>query len=177
MNVKLENAILFHSLKHHLARIRQFVIDYQNNVNGQTILLIKSLGQSQFDLYLGALTIEQILKETSSFLLDNNFITRLYYKSWVEANQGYRQITLSDNSTWTLRFLDQPKFVHIHPSRYAQHTTRIKANAMKTAILLQLFERELSYESINEVRKLLELSPVSLRADLSGMEKAYGLLK
>ncbi len=171
----MNDAYLFHDFKHHLSTIKQFLVDNKKEVNEEVLFTLKSLGNSKFDLYLGALNVDEILKEIREYLVSNSLINKDNYKQWIASSKGYRQVKLSDDSTWTLRYLEQTAYVHIHPSRYAKHTVRIGAKAMKTALLLKLNDLPCEHDSVNAVRLLLQLSPISKHSKMEGIKKAYAL--
>jgi hypothetical protein len=56
----------------------------------------------------------------------------------VETNGGYRLITAAaDTSVWVLRFAaEDHRYVHVHPGRWTPHTRRVRANVVKTAVMV-----------------------------------------
>lgn len=140
---------------------------------------VKTLGASQFDLYMGQLGPEEIC---AMVLAQVEHHTKASYQQWILENNGYRELTLPDTSVWTLQYLPKPAFVHLHPSRYSPHTLRMKANAMKSIVCYLLAENP-SAETINIKRlnalraRYLQLPPVDPNGNYEEMRKIYGLLK
>ncbi len=167
--------IIFNALKHHLGFIRSFA--QQIGTENLCTDLLK-IGGSQMDLYIGDLTIEQIFEETAIFLHKNDWYDVGKYKEQLIKKGHYIECDLSDGSTWTLRLgIDDTQYIHIHPSRYAQHTQRVKAGVLKTAIaFLVRRETDLSTATINAVRKELGLSPVKNLENFTGFRAILDLI-
>lgn len=142
---------------------------------------LKRLGTSQFDLYLGCLSLEAIFEDIAAGLAQEGIGDKAVYRAWIAANAGYRTLLLRDGTGMTLRYLEQEQFIHIHPSRYAVHTVRVKANAMKTALMyLHVYGvgdgAAPDTDRINHVRRYLHLSPVSGKAGVDEIRKCMNLL-
>ena len=167
--------IIFNAIKHHLGFIRTFV-EHTDNKNLSTDLL--KIGGSQMDLYIGDLTTEQIFAETTAFLHKNDWYAVDKYKEQLKNNGHYIECILSDDSTWTLRLgIDDVQYIHIHPSRYARHTLRVKAGVLKTAIaFLARQETDVSTGTVNVVRKDLDLSPVKSLEGFTGFQTVLDLI-
>ncbi|RAI97547.1 hypothetical protein LX64_05055 [Chitinophaga skermanii] len=171
--------ILFHPFKHHLATINAFITSHQGQLP-QHIQTVKTLGASQFDCYTGMLTVEELEAQTGEQLRLLHIHTKEEYAAWIAEHDGYREITLSDGATWTLRMIDKPNFVHLHPSRYAKHTVRVKANAMKTLVCCMMMEAAatLDIERLNFYRaNFLQLPPLVEQGNHEEILKVYALLK
>jgi hypothetical protein len=72
-----------------------------------------------------------------------------------------------DGSRWVLRLGDETgRYVHVHPARRAPHTRRVRANVLKTAILVPADAAvhggdPFDIARINQVRgQYLGLSPI-----------------
>ena len=169
--------ILFHSFKHHYLSCFEWVMKNNNKWDNEVDLMLKSLGSSQLDMYTGGLTVNDIKKEIYSFLNKADLIAKENYAHWI--NNGYRELILSDGSTWTLRFLEREEYVHIHPSRYSAHTLRIKANVLKTVLCTLLFVEDwqkIDAARINEYRiNMLNLSPIDVEKEHSEITKVIKL--
>jgi hypothetical protein len=164
--------IVFNSIKHHLGFIQAYVA--QGNCENVYTDALK-IGGSQMDLYIGNLTIKAIKSEIIAFLDENDFLEIKKYKCQLAAQGNYFECTLSDNSIWTMRMgIDDAQYIHIHPSRYALHTTRVKAGALKTAIAF-LIENpaNLTTIAINEIRQKLKLSPIK---DIDHFKKIHEII-
>lgn len=174
--------VLLHALKHHLPTLADFVREAYTQAAEQFMPAIKTLGASQFDLYTGAMSVQDIISHSLLQLRQEGICTRQTYGHWIDAHNGYATLSLPDGSGWTLRYIDHERFVHLHPSRYALHTTRIKANAMKTICCYMLtygWQAAAPHiTQLNEVRdSLLHLSPLKLLAADEEMMKVYRLLR
>src|SRR5262249_49932960 len=64
-----------------------------------------------------------------------------------------------DNSRWVLRLGDEAdRYVHVHPARWAPETLRVRANVLKTAVLVLAYVGihggdPLDLTVLNEVRR------------------------
>ncbi len=134
-----EPPVLLNGWKHH----QRFLIgQIQNWVKKPEQLFplfvakLKVLGESQFDLYSGKLSPEEIAHDVTEKLIGFNVYEPEAYRQWIErSNQLFWQVTVSDGSEWTLRQgEDAVYYVHIHPARHALYTERIKANPMRSAL-------------------------------------------
>lgn len=168
-STELPKPILFHPLKHHLG----YIIHYIHNSSATTISKIRedlqTLGTSQLDLYSGPLMPLQIAEEVISCLQEHELLQPESFEAYLlAAKSDYRCITLSDTTDWVLRRgLVEGRHVHLHPARYATHTLRVKANALKTAIAAVIAANKCGARAvmdtrfINEVRtEWLALPPV-----------------
>ncbi|MBN9296028.1 MAG: hypothetical protein J0I41_03405 [Filimonas sp.] len=172
--------ILFHAFKHHLHTIVAWLDEHRYQWNIDVKLQIMSFGNSQLDFYMGNLSVQDIKGEVLKRLEEENIAEKKDYESWVNDNGGYRTVMLSDGSEWTLRYVIQADYVHIHPARYAKHTIRVKANALKTCVCFLLLNKEaivFSNEMINYYRgRFLQLPPVNLNETHAEMEAVYKML-
>ncbi|MFB6456212.1 hypothetical protein ACE38W_13150 [Chitinophaga sp. Hz27] len=177
--------ILFHHLKHHISSVQHFIqssLPIENKLH-----TIKTFGGSQFDMYTGPLEVEDILQEVLQILIQQGVTSRTIFETWINANKGFREVTLSDKSSWTLRIQPAPAvadpgaaFVHLHPSRYAVNTIRIKANAMKSIVIYLLFATDtatLHTDQLNIFREnYLDLSPLDVTGNVEELKKVFALL-
>lgn len=175
----MHNYILFHHFKHHLNHLKAWVATNKSCVSSETVLAIKTLGSSQLDMYCGALSIDEIKQQAADFLLNTGITTIDEYRHWV--GNSYKLFTLSDGSSFTMRYLEHATPIHIHPSRHTQHTIRIKANALKSAVgylLTNSHEDDINIQALNNHRKQhLHLSPIAGKQDIAEIIKAMQLLK
>ena len=178
MTNDLEGYILYHRFKHHLPYIKHWLKANSGNLSHDNILTIKTLGASQLDMYCGNLGVEDVLQQVAAYLHGAGIHTTAGYKQWV--GDGFKLYKLSDDSVFTLRFINNDKPIHLHPARYAPHTVRIKANALKTVICFMLMREDansLSITTLNNVRQqYLQLPPISVTAGIEELEKVYKLL-
>jgi hypothetical protein len=131
--------VLLNTWKHHAGAIRsRIALAVGANERGleelsQTMAVI---GADLMDLYVGVLSPSEIANQLIATLQASNHIAVHAYTSWLNANSGYREISVSDGSRWILRLADCGiRYVHVHPARRASQTLRVRANVVKTAIL------------------------------------------
>lgn len=176
----LFNLFLFHKFKHHLQTDVKWLKQIRHESLETILSELKTLGNSIFDYYIGTLSVEVITEEIYNFLYFHGYIDKTRYITWLNENGNYQEITLSDESRWTLRFIDRNDYIHIHPSRYSKHTIRMKANTLKTVLCtLALKSNDISEITIQEVNKCrteyLKLSPMNMNQFHSDMEDKYRL--
>lgn len=164
------NPLIFNPLKHYMPYIRDFV-DFNTRTSSakgydssELIKVLKHIGTSVMDVYTGSMDLKQIFSEICSFLEDRKLMSRETFASWAGTGySSYRITTLSDSSTWTLKYHDNEKrYVHIFPARSSSLTFRIKANTLKSAILyLILIGKDyVTEDDLNRARAMTGLSPV-----------------
>jgi hypothetical protein len=177
----LENTITFNIIKHHLIEIRQFI----DNPPVNYLDVLKIIGSSLTDLYIGKLSVEEIKNEVLEQLTATQLIDKEFYNRWIEKAGGYRKLTLSDSSKWILRNSENnEKFVHLHPARISMNIIRLKASALKTAILFLILNHDKNYQNklidvkyINQIRIDLKLSPIKNSNENIHIAKAIKLLQ
>ncbi|MGD1842889.1 MAG: hypothetical protein ACFB0B_18635 [Thermonemataceae bacterium] len=154
--------ILLNPLKHHLGYVKGFIL--QASVVQDLSKLLQTIGTSQMDLYTGTLSIGAIAEEVKQWLQEGNLFERQHFITYLNQNEGYHVVELSDTSRWVLREgKDLQRYAHIHPARYSPHSIRVKANSWKTVIAVRLALGEGAHhlQSINQVRQIyLALSPI-----------------
>lgn len=169
--VSAEN-ILFNALKHHRGYIRQ-----QLDLADMMTLphMLKVLGNSQMDIYCGELDLPALFQEVAA-AVDRDEIS---YLSWLDAQGGYAEITLSDTSRWVLLHGTEPgKYIHLHPARYSPHSLRVKATILKTAMALVLHGGSPDIDTVNHIRiSVLQLSPVKDLAQCGHLWKVMEMLR
>ncbi len=164
----LPEPIAFFSWKHNLNFICEEIDRLKDIITHEQIPFIcQGIGGSVLDLYTGSLMPNAIAHEVIEILSRKYVITHPEYSIWIDnLGNGYRQISLSDGSSWTLRNGKYPnRYVHIHPSRYSEKTIRVKPSTLKTAItMVILYPQQFTQptvEQLNFARKLFpNLSPV-----------------
>lgn len=173
--MKLDSEILspfkFNAHKHHWL----FFIDFfRNSDDNQVTNLLESWCNNYIDFYTGNLTPERICDELTNILKLNNCFNSNDFNNSLKLNNGYKLITISDQSQWILRTSDDPvRYIHLHPSRKGGNTVRFKGSTLKTAFaLVQLLTEsngELNLDNINKARIKTGLSPVK------NVQKSKGL--
>lgn len=177
----LPKPILFHPLKHHLGYIRTFAQQSTELPDRELKRTFHRIGDSQLDLYIGALSPLQISEEVILYLQQQRVLQPEAYRQYLAPN-GYRICALSDSSAWTLRWgIHEDRHVHLHPGRYSLHTLRVKANHLKTAAASSIasikYRQPVSLELLNQVRAdWLELPPVQGYTSEEGLGKVMELL-
>ena len=172
--------ILFNALKHHKEYIKTVILDHKTDL-GNLHKLLLTLGNSQMDLYVGILSVDQIKEEIIDIIRYLGLDEYELYCNWLEEGNGYQQLKLSDTSVWVFRLgNERNKFVHIHPARYSPHTIRVKANTLKTAIYLKVKGienlQDIEIDSLNLLRKELDLSSIKSIRVASSLQSILTLL-
>lgn len=158
-----ESPVLLNCWKHHAGFIKSKIIEFRDSEKFDFASFRKNLlriGDSLMDLYLGELPPYEITGYIINLFIRNNIISRDRFILWLnEDGNEYREISLKDNSVWTLRLGEQiEKYIHIHPSRYSPQTIRVRALTLKSAILYLILNEtnknvEGNLQFINEIRK------------------------
>jgi hypothetical protein len=175
---------LFNPLKHHLGFIREFInlkIDNPDAHRKDLVTELKHLGTSVMDVYTGSLSISNICNEVQEFLKKEKISSMESFSIWAGIKKNeYRIIVLSDNSQWTIKYKESDlRFVHIFPARYSQHTFRIKATTLKSAILYNIIIGKdfITVDDLNAVRARLGLSPVKNTIDTEAITELIEILR
>jgi hypothetical protein len=173
--------VLFHPLKHHLLSIRNFIEAHA--LQGETVMpevaaRLTTLGNSQMDVYTGALSSATLAADVTQHLADHHLLEAGAYAGWLQVSGGYRLITLSDHSQWVLRWGEVPaRYVHIHPARYSPFTIRVKASTLKTAIVVCIWQWQHPLEpgqlaGVNQLRRdWLQLPPMRSFEEAEGLHR------
>lgn len=155
--------VRFNPLKHH----RKYILRLLQNASSEMITdLLDPVCNNYIDLYTGSLTSKEITLEVIEVLKSAGVLDAERFTPWVEANHGYRKITLSDGSEWIVRAGKEiDRYVHLHPSRTGPHSVRFKGSTLKTICLLKinipLSGKPPSLDIVNRVRQQVGLSPVN----------------
>ncbi len=168
--------ILFHPLKHHQGYLQYFI---QHSSEEEFYSAIPRIGASQMDLYCGELSLHSIGQKILGELAARGIVTESDFISFLSQSDGYQNFSISDGSTWTLLRGDDPeRYVHIHPARYAQHCIRVKAGALKTAMLMLRHDLTPTCETeqVNALRKSIGLSPIKHLQVSEGIGRIWEVL-
>ncbi len=181
---QIPEPFLFNPLKHHLGFIKEFInfnIDKTGADLSSVTRDLKHLGTSVMDIYAGSVSIRNICQEAEEFLQSSELLKRKAYEAWIGTKKDdYRLIKLSDGSQWTLKFHNNPeRFVHIFPARNSQHSFRVKSNTLKSALiyLIIIGKDFVTGEDLNNVRPLLNLSPVRNATDTEAILEMIEILR
>ncbi len=179
--------ILFHPLKHHLGWIRSFMAAYYSfcaEDNLELMAKLRTIGRSQMDLYTGTLDVPDVAGEILAYLHSCRLHEKVAYKQWLDQGAGYQSVSLSDQSSWVLRWgTNEGRYVHIHPARYSPHTIRVKAGALRTAIAIRIALKQNLIQaedvfSMNQIRKeWLDLPPVKSLPQTASISRLLPLLE
>jgi hypothetical protein len=183
--INIPEPFQFNPIKHHLAFIREFISceiknedhDKKRNIVRQ----MKHIGTSVMDIYTGTLSVNEILEEVKSYLSAENLISPEVFATWTGKHfSDFKIIALSDGSQWMLKYHDQEnRHVHLFPARSSQHTLRIKANTLKSAILYIILAGKdfITDEDLNMSRAMAGLSPVKEVAESEAIYEMIELLR
>jgi hypothetical protein len=138
---ELPPPILFNTWKHHAGALRQRLADTRATGAAALGVLPEQLlvmGTELMDLYTGTLTPAEIGARVREALRTEDRLTWAQYHPWIEQNGGYRMLTFpEDQSQWVLRAgAEDDRYVHLHPGRWTPETRRVRANVLKTAIMV-----------------------------------------
>jgi len=130
--------VLLNTWKHHAGALRERIDaavragDLQALADGIVVI-----GTELMDLYLGALAPAEIGRQVVNQLAAENRLALDTYRSWLRVGGGYCLVDLADGCRWVLRLGEETdRYVHVHPGRYARHTRRVRANVLKTAVMI-----------------------------------------
>lgn len=168
--------ILFHPLKHHLGYLRHFI---HNSNDEEFYAAIPRIGASQMDLYCGELSVQSIGEEVLGQLMARGIVAESDFISFLSQGGGHQNLTISDGSTWTLLRGDDPtRYVHIHPARYARHCFRVKAGALKTAVMMERHGVTPRSETaqVNALRVAIGLSAIKNLQESEGIGRIWEVL-
>ena len=167
----IRTPILLNTWKHHAGALRQAIAEAVRAGEPGLQSLASQLvviGTELMDLYLGPLTPAAIADRVLDALQADNRLSLDAYRAWLKESGGYAVLTFpEDGSRWVLRLGDEAdRYVHVHPARWAPQTLRVRANVLKTAILVLAYigvrgGNPLGLTVLNEVRRqFLGLSPL-----------------
>ena len=141
-------------------------------------------GTELMDLYTGAFTPSAIAGRVIGVLRAEGHLDLEPYRAWLTEGGGYRVLSLEDGSRWVLRLGDEGgRHVHLHPARWAPMTRRVRANVLKTAVMVLACALvrggdPLDVMLVNQVRQqYLDLSPMRQVADDQGLHVIIELLR
>lgn len=132
--------VLFNTWKHHAAALRHRIAEVGRAGPAALSALPDELvvmGTELMDLYTGSLTPGAIATKVLAMLEADGKLPAAVYRPWVEEGGGYRTLTFADDGTvWVLRASDEERYVHLHPGRWTPQTRRVRANVLKTAVVV-----------------------------------------
>lgn len=183
--------VIFNCIKHHAGSVAWFIRNYSEDNHRRLEYdepslnsILRIIGKSQMDFYIGCLTPEQIANEIIAYLGSKKILDESPYLDWIgSADNLFREARLSDDSIWVLLpGKIAGHHVHIHPGRRSPLTVRVRSETLRTAIAVlcnarQSGDMRISLKMINEARnKLLGLPPVKEYHTERGLGRMIRLL-
>jgi hypothetical protein len=180
--------VLFNTWKHHAGALRARIWEAAARGEAGLAELAGRLvvqGSELMDLYTGALSPAQIAERVIADLHGQGRLALEPYRAWLAASGGYDVLTFADDaSRWVVRLGDEgARYVHVHPARWAPATRRVRANVLKTAVMVVAYAAvhggdPLEVALVNHVREqYLGLSPMGRLADDLGLQVIIELLR
>jgi len=179
--------ILLNVWKHHAGAIRHqitAVIRAGTDSLSRLTAELRVIGTDLMDLYTGTLSPAAIATDLLRQLSSEIEVEPAAYRRWLEGAGGFRLLTMDqDQSRWVLRLGEsRERFVHIHPGRGSPQTRRVRANVLRTAILVLAHagivgSDPLDVKLIDAVRRELDLPPVGRLATDRGLTEVIQLLR
>jgi hypothetical protein len=177
---------LFNTWKHHAAALRREIDkSVQAGASGLDELASQLIviGTELMDLYIGRLTPAEIGEKVLAALRAERRLAVSAYRAWLAASGGYGVLTFAeDGSRWVLRMGDETdRYIHVHPARWAPETRRVRANVLKTAVMVLahvgLYGGDVMERArVNTIRsQYLGLAPVG--RDISGADGLGAVMK
>lgn len=181
--------VLLNTWKHHAGflrmQIRAAVARGPSGLQSLADQLVV-LGAQLMDLYHGEFTPQEIGERVIEQLKQEGRFEPHSFREWTLAGGGYGMLAFAeDDSQWVMRFGEgTDRYLHVHPGRWTPLTCRVRANVLKTAVMVSAFALlyggdPTKLETVNRVRsRYLNLAPVgkSLKAD-EGLGSVIDLLK
>ena len=167
--------IRFNPFKHH----RNYILELLKGApTGLLLELMATVNNNYIDIYYGTMTPGAIGQSVINLLQSVQVFHEEDFTLWVNTNNGFRQITLEDQSHWIVRRSNEKeRYIHLHPSRTGAFSIRFKGSTLKTICLLKsnfIHSREdISLELVNSLRKQAGLSPVKDLDRSSGIIQGF----
>lgn len=168
--------VAFNCWKHHLRYVMQeidaAVANGQEGVKSLT-QHFDGFGDSYTDLYTGPARPQATAHEIVAQLGDLEVSEPEVFRAWLLQDElEYQLLHLSDLSFWKVKWsTDAERYICIEPGRHSYHSTRVKVDAWKTAIITtavsKLYDTKADLELINSARAEF-LGMNSLRALIPG---------
>jgi hypothetical protein len=180
--------VLFNPWKHHAGALRRRIAAVARG--GESALAelpaqLLVIGTELMDLYTGALTPADIAARILAQLAAEGRLAPAAYQAWLAANGGYQVRTFpEDESRWVLRMGEAGgRYVHVHPGRWSPATRRVRANVLKTAVMVLACTSvhggdPYDVQLVNAVRRqYLGLSPVRAVGRAEGLGLVLAILQ
>ncbi|HEY7158819.1 MAG TPA: hypothetical protein VH575_33045 [Gemmataceae bacterium] len=133
--------VLLNTWKHHAAALRHEVrktVQAGASALDELANHLVVIGTELMDLYMGHLSPAEIGSKVLAQLQTEDRVSLPAYRNWLSASGGYGVLTFDeDGSRWVLRMGDETdRYIHVHPARWAPRTCRVRANVLKTAVMV-----------------------------------------
>jgi hypothetical protein len=179
--------VLFNAYKHHAGALRRYIIEAARKGEpglAEMASRLVVIGTELMDLYTGTLAPTDISERVLELLKREGRLELDSYKTWLHGHGGYGVLTLDeDSSCWVMRLGDeQDRYIHVHPGRWTPHTRRVRANVLKTAVMVLAHAAAhggvpVNVKLVNAVRQqYLGLSPVKELTGDQGLSVILDLL-
>jgi hypothetical protein len=178
--------LLLNTWKHHAAALRR---EIRKTVLAGALALdeladhLVVIGTELMDLYTGRLAPSEIGAIVLAQLRAEERLALDVFRSWIAVSGSYGVLTVTeDESRWVLRLGDETdRYIHVHPARWAPRTCRVRANVLKTTVLVLAHVGihggdAMDLKRVNAVRtEYLGLAPMG--RDLSGGDGLGALIQ
>lgn len=185
MPVEIPVPITFNPYKHHFRFLHSELDNWRQMEWSSVHVQLLSIGNNLLDLYLGDLSVDDIVNETLKFFSRGGIVESDEFIKWLNPPK-WKKITISDHSEWLIKKGDDPeRYIHIHPAKYSAHSIRVRATTLKTVLALESLSIPIdpfsgnNLDAVNRVRKNnLKLSPIKLlRKSESGILRLWELFQ
>ena len=137
MTIDIYKPVSLNCYKHHFGFIASQLKSIKDSQDFEKLLKsIILIGNAQTDLYTGTLSPNEISQFVIHFLESEKILNPKKYIDWLTTTKkNYFVVGLHDQSNWVLlKGKEIERYVHLHPARYSDHSIRISASSLKTAI-------------------------------------------
>jgi hypothetical protein len=179
--------VLFNTWKHHAAALRhRIATSAARGEEGLAELAgaVVVIGAKLMDLYVGRYSPAEIGALILQQLRRDGRLEPAAFRAWVDEGGGYRMLALPDASEWVLRTGEgDDRYVHVHPGRWVPQTRRVRANVLKTAVVVLAYVGvhggdPLNRALVNRARtEYLGLAPVGRDLGEQGLGEVIDLLR
>ncbi len=139
MTDDLPHPALLNTWKHHAGWIRGRIAAAVSGGSAGIAALPAEMvvvGSRLMDLYTGSLTPAEIAEFVIAELKAHDRFEFDPLAAWLAQQGAYALTDLPDGSTWTIRLGPaDARYLHLHPGRWAEHTMRVQANTLKSAVM------------------------------------------
>jgi hypothetical protein len=180
--------VLLNTWKHHAESLRRRIA--RTATAGATALAelaneLIVVGSDLMDLYTGIFSPAEIAHKVLDSLRPSGHLLPDEYRTWLAEGGGYQVVVFpEDSSRWVLRLGEESgRYIHVHPARWAPQTLRVRANVLKTAVMVLAHIAvhggdPLDVGLLNRVRQqYLGFSPIGRLKGDQGLRAVIALLR